>query len=104
MRPITKQVMALAAPVCHVSVREIGSIKCRYGNVPMARFLTWWLLRGVTDFSLPQIALEFDTDHATVLKGVRRCEGRRETDAEWRRLTDKLKAQISRTAAQVSAG
>lgn len=61
-----------------------------------ARMVAMWMARELTAFGLVDIGIEFDRDHTTVMNNVARTSGRRDSDARFEGVTDRLKATAVR--------
>lgn len=67
----------------------------RYAAVALPRQVAYWLARETTTASFPRIAKALRRgDHTTIVYGIRRIEAKREADAEFRRVTDNLRAAL----------
>lgn len=68
-----------------------------------ARFLAWWLAHRVGGISLPKLAACWGMDHTSVLYGVRKVDGRRTADPEYRRWVEDRTTRFGVAVGQAEA-
>lgn len=85
-----RRVMGLVVEEFCVPITDLTGVT-RHPAYVRPRFVLVWLLRHSTEYSCLQISrLVNRTDHSTVIHALRRVDGWRDADAEFRRLTDAL--------------
>ncbi len=79
--PTPETIIAETARYYQVTPEEIQGIS-RQKNIATARHITAYLIRNLTNLSLPMIGTFLHRDHATVLSSVRKIEGSIKTDKD----------------------
>ena len=78
----------------NVKQEEIKSTK-RNKEIAQARHVAVYVLRSVTDMSLPNIGKIFNRDHATILASIRAVEKRLNTESGFHLELSDLKKDIT---------
>ena len=79
--PTPEAIIAETARYYQVTPEEIQGLS-RQKNIANARHITAYLIRNLTNLSLPMIGTFLNRDHATVLSSVRKIEGSIKTDKD----------------------
>ena len=95
-RPLIEQIISYAAFLFRVRRDEIIG-PCRRSDIVRARFAVIWVVKQLRpDFSYPQIGRSLgDRDHSTIMAGEFRASQFRDSDEDFRALTDKLMAAFA---------
>lgn len=75
------RVLRAVSEATGVSVEEVTG-KCRLTTIAMARHLSWYVARAVTDCSLHEIARLHGCDHSSIAHGVKKVALRLATDVK----------------------
>lgn len=97
LRPKASTV-ALRVVVEHFGVSKIDiASERRTADIVMPRQVACWLMKNGTSLSLPSIGKVLGRrDHTTVLHAVRKIDGLRDRDADFRAMTDNLAAIVKK--------
>lgn len=97
LRPKASTV-ALRVVVEHFGVSKIDlTSERRTANIVVPRQVACWLMKNGTSLSLPSIGRVLGRrDHTTVLHSVRKIDGLRDRDADFRAMTDNLAAIVKK--------
>lgn len=68
----------------------------RHRSIARARFGAMWVFRELGIYSYPEIGRILFRDHTTILHGFRKAETLRETDVEFKRLTDHIIEELKK--------
>ena len=79
--PTPETIIAETARYYQVTPEEIQGVS-RQKNIATARHITAYLIRNLTNLSLPNIGTFLNRDHATVLSSVRKIESSIKTDKD----------------------
>lgn len=97
--PTIRDCLAAVSNEFGIGVLDLVSER-RMISLARPRQVAYWLARMATPKSLPEIGRQIGRrDHATIIHGIRVVEKLRETEPEFRQVTDRLLGQLRQAVA-----